>query len=469
MKKLRFFILPFLTTLPLIAMSAKLDNNDFKSEEEKQKLFVLYDFIKLTGRQNAEIIKTYDVVSTIPEIKTGKMFWFKNKGYSIISDINNKIYEVNPDMELEDFDFLEAFKIKYLSHGRFLGVPRFENRDKPWPGERKRDKNKIKIIKSKQYDDFKLSDYNAVKSAKTNDEYKKYDIHKEKNGLIYSDFDVPNAWWFKCADYNSFGINSDLNSFNVDDLPQYHYYKEFPSYYNKTETYMKKSNGGICGYVAVNMLILYNEFFCGSGYYSEWEKEKFLKLKNSNFNQTSVLNLKENINLNIMPNLNSNFLKYLYQKTWFGNGVNHWWHTKYISESILRDKWWNSKINYDYLGSSGPKLTWDLITNSKKPTLFSGKYTGVSKNEEENKFWSGGHAIVGYGSYKDGRILCNYGWGKNHSQMIITNYDYEFKNSYVFSISHKWAGESEKLFNLNGEKYTGVEMTNKLRKEGYID
>lgn len=155
------------------------------------------------------------------------MFWFKDKGYLVISDTNNKVYELNPDMKLIDFDFKEAFKLNYISHGRFVEIPRFETRDKPWPGDHKRNKNKI--IKSKQFEDFKMSDYKAVKSAKTADEYKKNKIRKEKNGLIYSDFEVQNSWSFKCADYDSFGINSVRNSFNPEDLPEYHYFKEFPS------------------------------------------------------------------------------------------------------------------------------------------------------------------------------------------------------------------------------------------------
>ncbi|WP_330463664.1 hypothetical protein [Metamycoplasma gateae] len=178
MKKIKLILLPVLTTLPLVSMSAKIDNDGFKDKDEKQRYFALYDFIKLTGRQDTEIIKTYNIISSIDEVKTGKMFWFKDKGYLVISDINNKVYEVNPDMKLIDFDFKEAYKLNYISHGRFVEIPRFETRDKPWPGDHKRNKNKI--IKSKQFEDFKMGDYKAVKSAKTADEYKKNKIRKEK-------------------------------------------------------------------------------------------------------------------------------------------------------------------------------------------------------------------------------------------------------------------------------------------------
>ncbi|WVN21633.1 hypothetical protein V2E26_01415 [Metamycoplasma gateae] len=229
---------------------------------------------------------------------------------------------------------------------------------------------------------------------------------------------------------------------------------------------MKRAKGGICGYVAVNMLIMYNEFFKGSGYYNIWEKDNFLNLKGDNFD--NKLDLKNNINLSIIPNLNSNFLKYLYQKTWFGGGLNNWWQAKYISESILRNKWKNSEINYYYLGSNGPKLTWDIITNQNKPTLFTGRYTGVSYDEDQSKFWDGGHAIVGYGTYEDGRILCNYGWSLNHSQMIITQYDEHFEYSYSFGVGDIWSNKLEKSFNLNGQKYTGIEMTKQLKEKGYI-
>ncbi|MDP4042888.1 hypothetical protein [Mycoplasmopsis arginini] len=105
MKKTIYALLPILSILPLVTMSAKISDNEFKNEEEKQRAYAIYDYIKLTGRQDAQIIKTFKLKSKIPAIPTGKMFWFNDKGYSVISDYDNYIYEVNPDIKLSSFDY----------------------------------------------------------------------------------------------------------------------------------------------------------------------------------------------------------------------------------------------------------------------------------------------------------------------------------------------------------------------------
>lgn len=228
---------------------------------------------------------------------------------------------------------------------------------------------------------------------------------------------------------------------------------------------MKQSDGGICGYVAINMLILYNEFFQSSGYYSKWESENFLKVSNNNFYESS--NLKMNLNSSIIPRLNSSFLKYLYQKTWFGDGVNYWWHAKYIAESLLYNKWKESKINYSYWGDYALGQPWNTIVNYNRPTALGGSYTGVSNEDPEyKKLWEGGHVVVAYGAYDDGRFLCNYGWDLDYSQMVIRKY-HQY-NDYNFVINNKSNGKLEKLFNFNGVRYNGKDIDKLLKEKGYI-
>ncbi|MGX9339888.1 putative cysteine peptidase [Mycoplasma sp. 527] len=461
MKRMKL-LLPILTIMPLFVISAKISNDQFQSDEEKQRFYVLHDYIKLTGRQNTKIVREFDVVSNrIPNFLTGKMYWFNDKGYSVISNKTKKIYEVNPDLKFDNFYLREARQLEYLGNGGFNETIIIEPKEKILPHERERDPNNLI---SSEYIHFKKSNYIEVKNAKTEKEFKKYKINKEKNGLIYADHEVANSWWFKVADYNNYGLNSEENSFIPNDNDEFQYYKKFPSYYTKSEQYLKKSNGGICGYVAINMLILYNELFESSGYYNSWERKTFLRIPNGSFN--SYNDLKTNLNYALIPQLDSNFLKYLYQKTWFGGGVNYWWQAKYIAESILNNKWYNSKINYSYWGDYIFGQPWSTIVDYKRPTALAGFYTGVSQDDGDKKLWKSGHVIVAYGAYEDGRFLCNYGWDKNYSQMIISKN--HVAGDYNFVINNKKRDKLEKMFNYNGVKYDGNEMNFLLKEKGYI-
>lgn len=45
MKKTIYALLPILSTLPLVTMSAKISDNEFKNEEEKQRAYAIMDEI----------------------------------------------------------------------------------------------------------------------------------------------------------------------------------------------------------------------------------------------------------------------------------------------------------------------------------------------------------------------------------------------------------------------------------------
>ena len=432
--------------IPTLLLSAK---NDFENEEDKQQKYVICDYIKLTGKTNTEVAYKNNISGGI--INKGKVYWFKDGGYSIIDIVSKKICEVNPNVNWNKIYFEKT--LRYDGIGKFQVF--YATRDKTISGDRKRPK---KPDEKTIYDNFKYENYLNIKFA-VDSEFKKYGINKMENGLLYADYEVPYSWWFKTSDYKNFGLNSSENTYNESDEEKFHYYKFFPTYYKYD--YLQKSKGGICGYVANTMLFLYNEYFNGSEYFNNFEKNFILTDKYGyNFGENNIYNL---IGNHISPKLDSNFLKYLYQKTWFSNGVSGWWYYKYISESFLYNKWKSSKINYSYWGDNEPtqESVWKTIVSYKTPTLLGGRYSVEYTN---NKV---GHVVVAYGAYNDGRYLCNFGWNKKYSQVVVAKDNYDYNDN--FTIHYKKGGTLlNKYFNFENNFYSGTEIDTILKNKGYI-
>ena len=211
MKKFKLWYLAsplVLSALSTTLISAKID---FESEDDKDEKYVLYDYIKLTGKQDAVITHKNFISGGI--VSKGKMYWFNNdKGYSILDTEIKRIVEVNPNKSWEQ---KYANKIlKYNQIGK-IEIIKSSTRDKTISGDRKRtDWEKIKDIE--KYKNFKYSDYLNVKNA-IKDNFGKYQINQMKNGLVYADKEVPYSWWFKSSDFKNFGLNSRNNSYNEDD------------------------------------------------------------------------------------------------------------------------------------------------------------------------------------------------------------------------------------------------------------
>ena len=452
MRKLKLWFLSFSLALPILPMTLISAKTDFENEEDKHEKYVLYDYIKLTGKQDAVVTHKNNISGGM--VSKGKMYWFNNGvGYSILDLDTKTIVEVNPNKIWESS---YANKIlKYIQLGKFETIE-YTTRDKWLPGDHKRH-NWEKCEDMLQYKNFKIIDYFNVKNA-SKDEFIKYQIKEMKNGLVYADKEVPYSWWFKTSYWKNFGFNSPEYTYNENDDEKYHYYKQFKPYYKNS--YLQKSKGGICGYVAVTMLLLYNEYFKGSGYFDEFEQQ-FIE-QNNLFVDINENNLASSISNMVSPKLNSNFLKYLYQKTWFDKGTGPWWTYKYISESIIYNKWKNSKINYSYWGGSGAGgQPWRTVYEYNIPTTLAGLYSEYTSEKE------GGHVIVAYGAYKDGRFLCNFGWNDKYSQVIVkSSSGYDWDSNFV--INHKWGQNLNKYFKYNDKLYDGNEINNILKEKDYI-
>lgn len=444
-----FLSLPVICTLPISLCS--LQANDYKDEKEKIKDYCLFDYIKLTGRQDAQIEGDLIPLKN-SAIKQGYAIKYTTGGYSIFSNKYKLIYMVNPFGY-----FYMPSTVNFLNNFYGRNNDDVTTFDKPVPGDHKRPP---KVINPNDYVDFRKINLKNVKNA-TKQEYKKYNINPIKNNFMYADYEVKHSWWFKSSTEYNYGDNVPEGSYIDNDLEQNNYWRKYPSYYTKTG-YYRKTAIGICGYIAMNMLIQYNEFFNGSGYYSDFEYDKFLQFE-KNFSNITANNAYYDLYHYTLPTLRSDFTNYLYQKTWFGGGVGRIWEYKYIADSLILNKWKLGNINYKYW--SPVFQTWDhsasYIRDYGVPTAIGGNYAYINKNTNDY----GGHVIVAYGAYKhDHRFLANFGWTKTYSQVVL----YPSNWNDVIAIKHIKGQPLKKVFNWENELYSGPMMTEILREKGII-
>ena len=468
MKKLiTNFILSNIVFTPLFTLSVKKNANEY--EYNMDEYYALYDFIKLTGRQNAKIYNVRSISNSI--LPNAKMVMYDNEGYSIISSKTKHIYEVNP-FYYDYYKWNEKGKLELKSSSynnfRKTNQKNVVPFDKTMPGDHKHTDNSI----NRDFINFNMNKLTQVQNAKKSD-FAKYNIHEIINGSLKADDEINHSWWFKYISDSTYGENSYINA-NKDFLtPETEYYKKFPSYYNKKNQRWlgEDDDGGLCGYISSISLLQYYEFFISKGYLNDWEKNEFLnkkEYKNDNENifieslrNTNNFDINYNIENMIAPSLTNNFVKYTFQKTWFPYGMSKWWQIKYVFESLLNKKWKNSQINYSYWGQYGEFARPDqTIRKYRIPTILGGYYGFANYSEP-------GHFVVAYGVYNDGRLLVNFGYDNKWSQVIVkhSNEIYNFN----FTLNNKSNNGLDSIFNWNGIKKTGPEITEILSRNGIVN
>lgn len=181
------------------------------------------------------------------------------------------------------------------------------------------------------------------------------------NGLVQADHEVKYSWYFKYCD---------------------------------TKNEIGYSDGDICGYIALGMLICYHDIFSSYGYFTEIERNFYITTREGPYGQTVPL---------IDPVLATDL------KGSRGNGtiakdVRNAFDDFMVNKDIEYDNWEN------YLGFGSLRQQID----KSSPTIMFGNL---------NDFNGGrcNHAVIVYGYYNDGRLLTHYGWA-GYSQVILSNY-----------------------------------------------
>ena len=237
--------------------------------------------------------------------------------------------------------------------------------------------------------------------------------------LIKADVEVPYSWWFKCSTFDeNFGyadvssIQSKyselLKNMSKDD-PNY---KEYKNIYDTTNNVKDPENQGLCHYVALGMLLLYNEYFRTANVFSEKQIKKYFTYDVTSIEHyDSIAKVYLQHKLPFSPFLNEKFVADLWVKHGWGAIVT----TSSYLQSVAYDFVEDDKALSIHRRSAGWIKPWKWIKDGF-PCLIYGSF--IPKINGEGKI---GHAIVVYGMYDNGnKLLCHYGW-YGRSQVIVSS------------------------------------------------
>jgi len=223
------------------------------------------------------------------------------------------------------------------------------------------------------------------------------------NGIVTADTEVPYSWYFK-----------------------------------KCTTQFPVNSNGFCGYVAGSMLLSYNEIFASTGYFSASEAKAYLRPYSGSWSGSwdSTSFAEGPIGV---PELIDTFP----QAIW-GDG---------IGGSVPNDI-----ANAVNSFMSGKNKTYGLYNYV---SMFSNIYDPIKDGVPAAYFGNistlnaGSHAVVAYGKFDDGRLLCHFGWEFN-TQVVMSKLGL-FAEGGVLAIYNKSAHVHNRYFvnNSNGHKYCG--------------
>ncbi|MGX9339501.1 putative cysteine peptidase [Mycoplasma sp. 1890] len=486
MKKISFLLgLPLVVSPILVISYTKNSNNTDEALEIKYKekvgAYCLCDFIRLTGRQDTKIKFISGNFFNID--KYNYIVGYENGGYSIFDHGREKIVEVNPyyiftpEMMLM---FPNKDTIILRNSETSFDYTNIRDRDKPFPGDVHRPIKKTKNVtddwkdqskkieknfKNVNFSNFNIWNLNTVKNSSLTD-FKKNGIRNEYNGFLYADDEIRYSWFFKSNNNKVFGIND-------------------AKYYTNEEDW-----GGICGYIAINQMILYNNYFLNPRYLGFQEEEKYID-KTESFdagiiydydsmpweiingdlvydyeyekthqlrtyfsnltNNEKVKYLKENY---FSPKLNDVYMKDLLEKFKFKKGTTYW-NRKEIIKNLLNKKYVDYTFSYWYNRSNNIV---NFIKDKKIPAFLVSD-TREFKNGGYELNGESSHIYVAYGVYEDGRALVNFNWYDQWNQVIIDTNNIKW----LEYLENKDQGELGKYFWDGANFVTGSEITERLK------
>ena len=252
----------------------------------------------------------------------------------------------------------------------------------PWVGYFKKDSNKYSNLMSKrELNDFEISKYQKESRnyhTKSLEKMNENNIERTLKGstkrartrrnanitnyswatLIYADTEVPYSWYFK-----------------------------------RNTTEFVGNDGDSCGYTAISFLLAYNEIFMSTGYFSAAQAAQYITpYHGSRFGDG-------------VPQVDDSFL-YEFGSNPGGSNV-------YTLKNAV-DNFMQGKIR-----KYSVKYTTGLFTDLETPIEdgFPALYGGTMPNTDGS---NGNHAVVVYGLYNDGKLLCHYGWA-GYSQVVMSN------------------------------------------------
>ncbi|WP_369086006.1 putative cysteine peptidase [Metamycoplasma spumans] len=451
-----------------------------KQYRDKLSSYCLYDFIKLTGRVDTKI-KFVSRNYLNPE--TNKYLYivgYEKSGFSVFDQEKEKIIEVIPNWNISDLssEIMSNDDLVYYRESNVeISIINKNDRDKLMIGDHRRPKkktddkninddwknNKDNSRKKVDFSNFNYNDLLELQNAKKS-EYSKFGIREELNGFLYADNEIDHSWIFKTKPTDTFGKNDS--------------YK-----------YISKDSDGICGYIVVNQMMLYNEYFINSGYMNMAKSNKYINKEEKyhvditkpdpeewspRHRKSPSIKLKENMerysaetkkhylyNNYFSPKINDIYMEDILNKHFYEEGTVYE-ERKIILDDFVKDNGGTTNYNFAKLKITKNSIN-EFIKNQKKPIFLKSK----TKDFENGKYYNrdGNHIYVAYGSYNDGRVLINYNWLDEHTQVIL-DIDHIYGAEYLEDTN---SNKNLKKYFWNGvEHVTGPEMTNYLKLWGFI-
>ncbi|WP_373440218.1 putative cysteine peptidase [Metamycoplasma equirhinis] len=348
---------------------------------------------------------------------------FNPFGYIIVSLVNNESIIIEPlRINNNFFDFKTKFNwFNLFSYGKPNNV-NINTKD-----------NFLFNEYSKKYFDLNknLNDINLINEKKNiTKKYKKnlnniFAVplsnspaidHNVLYEIIYAEKEVPYSWWFKCSNWDEdFGYTDVQNLINLSEewmnqSKEDNNTNEYNEYKKIHDTVMKtNSNQGLCHYVALAMLLEYNEFFRSSNVFSEAQIKKYFKYYRSH----TFPNHFEQYEKPIPPEVSPKLVADLWVKHGWGAIITTSKYLKSVAYDFMFDKYALS-VHHRLAGSIRP---WKWIRDGY-PCMIYGSFIPDPSDKYNKKT---GHAVVAYGMYDNGRkLLCHYGWS-GYSQVIVSS------------------------------------------------
>ena len=300
---------------------------------------------------------------------------FKNKGYAVLNNQINDVVEIALDAQN---DFANCKNIYYTPWYGFYLMKNSKIQHYIY-------KNEINDIEVEYLRNYSLAYSRKVKNDK---EMVKTELKSDANNdgkvegqLVKADIEIPYSWYFK------------LNKNN------------FP-----------KNENGYCGYVAASMLLAYHEIFISSGYFSSYQSSTYLckHFEELDYNMWSDV-----------PTLLDSFPKDMWGDD-IGSSTPSTIHKAINIFMSGKDK------NYDIYD-----FVWKFATikdpiKDGVPAIYFGN---MPMFNDDNPSERGNHAVVVYGYFNNGKLLCHFGW-PDYSQVIMSELG-TFQQGGVLAIYNK--------------------------------
>ncbi|AKB10948.1 putative cysteine peptidase [Mycoplasmopsis synoviae] len=416
-KKINILLFSSISTTPfLVALSMNIKENNSLLDNEIKKIKSL-----IPEAENVIFHKE------IQDIKNKKLLLIVFDNYYSVLDIDSNI-----TIEINNTKVPIHLVNMNIIYGGFLGILTI-NENKYF------DVNNIEV----SYDDIekahitidknreKPSNNIKIRKKRSNDTNNNYPyINYDYNGVFKVSTTVPYSWWFASRDN-----------------------KEKSGYVDLSFDITHSGEKGLCEYVALSQLMLYNEIFIKSGIFS---KEKFdFYTKDSGYDK-------------ILENSSPVFRYHLYNKpesslamTLFNNAgkklnlkTGQLYETaikKFINNNDEINKW---NFNHKY---GGYKKTWEYVKKGV-PTILGVAPTGG--------FWPN-HAYIMYGyDDKTDMFLGSMAWGQKRTNSVLYSYYTSAWGSYYFNIelkNKKDLGKVNSVFKFYDTYFTGKTIDNFIK------